>query len=198
MVVIRDYRLLTLVNTIRLDEAGLAALDALGTVSNIVKLGAFHGRDDAFYIDRYGADLWAPPGMTYSRGEKTDQMLTDGKAGPNPDATAFVFDTPKLPEAILHLKRHHGVLIACDSFQNMSGPDEYFNAAATEAKARLGFFKKAVIGPGWRKFAEPKTGDIERVLKLEFRHLLSAHGEPLLDEAYSAVSTTLGELPIRS
>ncbi|PHS05729.1 MAG: hypothetical protein COA78_15065 [Blastopirellula sp.] len=198
MVVIRDHRSLTLVNTIRLDEAGLAALDALGTVSNIVKLGAFHGRDDAFYVDRYGADLWAQAGMTYTRGEKTDHELANGLTGPNPDSTAFVFDTPKLPESILHLKRHRGVIITCDSFQNMLGPDEYFNAAAAEAKARLGFFKKAVIGPGWRKFAEPKTEDIEQVLKLEFQHLLSAHGEPLLDNAYAAVSDTISEFPAKS
>ena len=37
MVVIPDGHNLTLVNTIRLDEAGLAALDALGNV-NVLKL----------------------------------------------------------------------------------------------------------------------------------------------------------------
>ena len=99
-----------------------------------------------------------------------------------------------MPEAILHLRRHGGTLITCDSFQNALGPDEYFNDVATEAKERLGFFKKAVIGPGWRKFVEPKLDDIKRILKLEFCHLLSAHGEPLLDEAYPAVSATVGGL----
>lgn len=38
MVVIRDGNNPTLVNTMRLDKAGLTALDALGTVKNIVKL----------------------------------------------------------------------------------------------------------------------------------------------------------------
>lgn len=194
MVVIRDNQSLTLVNTIRLDEPRLAALDRLGTVTNIIKLGAFHGRDDAFYIDRYGADLWAPPGMTYTRGENTDRTLENGQPGPNSDSTAFVFDTPKLPEAILHLNRHGGIAISCDSIQNMLGPDEYFNAAAAESKARLGFFKKAVIAPGWLKFGEPKNQDIERILNLKFRHLISAHGEPLLDEAFAAVSASVSEL----
>ncbi|WP_114287969.1 hypothetical protein [Candidatus Halocynthiibacter alkanivorans] len=46
MTVIRDGGALTLINTIRLDDAGLDALDALGLVRHIVKLGAYHGRDD--------------------------------------------------------------------------------------------------------------------------------------------------------
>jgi len=192
MVVIRDAGTLTLVNSIRLDEAGLLALDALGTVHNIVKLGGFHGRDDAFYLDRYDAELWAPEGMTYSRGESTDRLLSDGQMGPVSGSAAFVFDTPKMPEAMLLLDWHGGILLTCDSFQNTLGPDEYFNVAATEFKRRLGFFKKAVVGPGWRKFAQPYQSDLERVLDLRFSHLLSAHGEPLLDDAYHAVRSSVG------
>lgn len=191
MVVIRDGMDLTLVNSIRLNSAGFAALDHLGTVKSIVRLGGFHGRDDAFYLNRYKADLWTPEGVTFTRGEKTDQLLLDGQAGPIPGSSAFVFDTPELPEAILYLKHHGGILIVCDSFQNMRGPDKYFNDHAAESKARLGFFKQAVIGPGWRKFAKPVTSDVERVLEFQFSHLLSAHGEPLLDDAYRAVAQSV-------
>ena len=198
MVVIREGDTLTLVNSIRLDNEGLLALDALGTVRDIVKLGGFHGRDDAFYLDRYDTELWAPDGMTYSRGESTDRLLGDGQMGPVAGSTAFVFDTPKLPEAMLLLDRHGGILLTCDSFQNMLGPDEYFNETATESKRRLGFFKQAVVGPGWRKFAQPDQGDLERVLELRFSHLLSAHGEPLLDDAYQAVRSSVGGVPNRA
>lgn len=191
MVVIREGERLTLVNSIRLDEAGLAALDALGDVRHIVKLGGFHGRDDAFYVDRYGAELWAPEGMPYTRGEHTDRILQDGRAGPFEGSVAFVFDTPKIPEAMLLVQRHGGVLLSCDSFQNSLGPDQYFNATGTEVKQRNGFFNKAVVGPGWRKFAEPKQADLERVLELEFCHLLSAHGEPLLSEAHEAMRASI-------
>lgn len=194
MIVIRDGDDLTLVNTVRLDEAGLAQLDSLGTVRHLVKLGAFHGRDDAFYLNRYKVPLWAPSGMTYTRGEKTDRTLEPGMPGPSPDSSAFVFDTPKLPEAALLLKRHGGILITCDSLQNMTGPDEYFNDYAAESKERLGFFNKATVGPGWLKFAEPKTSDLARLKELEFSHLLSAHGDPLLDEAHQAVSATMSRL----
>lgn len=117
--------------------------------------------------------------------------MVDGQKGPNPDSFAIVFDTPKVPEAILHLHRQGGILLTCDSFQNMLGPDKYFNEFAAETKSRLGFFKKAVIGPGWRKFARPKESEFERISELNFQHLLSAHGEPLFDTAHRAVASSI-------
>ncbi|SMP22273.1 hypothetical protein [Shimia sagamensis] len=53
MTVFRDQNKLTLVSPIRLSEDGLAALDGLGQVTNIVKLGGYHlgaqnGLDHAF------------------------------------------------------------------------------------------------------------------------------------------------------
>lgn len=193
MTVVRDGNELTLVNSIRLDDAGLEMLETLGDVRHVVKLGSYHGRDDAYYIDRYGAKLWAPEGMTYTRGEATDRTLIDGEQGPCFDSTAFDFQTPKAPEAALHLNRHGGVLLTCDSFQNSLGPDEFYNEIAAESKMRLGFFKKAVIGPGWRKFAEPKASAFQRLLKLKFQHLLTGHGGPLLNEAYEAISASVAD-----
>src|SRR5476651_817180 len=59
MIIIRDNDKLSLINTVRLDDKGLAQLDALGEVKNIIRIGAFHGRDVAFYLDKYHAKLWA-------------------------------------------------------------------------------------------------------------------------------------------
>ncbi len=53
MTIVRDGDVLTLINAVRLNEDGLRALDQLGQVKNVVKLGSFHGIDDAFYVDRY-------------------------------------------------------------------------------------------------------------------------------------------------
>jgi hypothetical protein len=72
MVIIRNGHQLSLINTVRLDDAGLAVLDRLGKVTNVVRIGAFHGRDDAFYLDRYGAKLWALPGMKHQDDRSTD------------------------------------------------------------------------------------------------------------------------------
>lgn len=194
MTVIRDGDVLTLVNTLRLDDAGLARLDALGTVGNIVKLGAFHGRDDAFYKDRYEADLWALPGMPHERGVATNRELDAGQSGPCADADPFVYETSATPEAVLRLGRHGGILLSCDSLQNWTGPDEYFDEASAAMMQAGGFFNPANVGPGWLGAAKPDKSDFLRLKDLEYRHLLSAHGAPLLDDAKSAIEATLKRL----
>lgn len=68
MVIVRENGELTLINTVRLDEEGLTALEHLGHVKNVVRIGAFHGYDDAFYLDRYHAQLWAIKGMIHQSG----------------------------------------------------------------------------------------------------------------------------------
>ena len=55
MTIVRDGERLILINTVRLDDDGLAELDRLGKVTDVIRLGALHGRDDAFYVDRYQA-----------------------------------------------------------------------------------------------------------------------------------------------
>ena len=78
MTILRENGALTLVNTVRLDEAGLETLDGLGRVVNVVKIGGFHGIDDPFYVDRYGAKLWALPGMQHEGGLSSDVELVVG------------------------------------------------------------------------------------------------------------------------
>lgn len=68
MTVVRGGDGLTLFNSMRLSEEGLADLDSLGEVKNVVRLAEFHGRDDAFYRDRYGAKVHAIEGQRYVRG----------------------------------------------------------------------------------------------------------------------------------
>lgn len=192
MTVVRDGGALTLVNTLRLDDAGLAGLEALGTVENIVRLGAFHGRDDAFYIDRYGAaTFWAPDGMGYERGETPDKALAPGQPSPCKDATVFAFETSDVPEAILRLDRQGGILISCDSLQNWAGPDEHFDDQSAAMMRDFGFFHPANIGPGWMRSASPEPSDFTRLMEMDYRHLLSAHGAPLLDDAKPAIGATI-------
>src|ERR1700733_12527441 len=58
MTIVEHQGDLTLINTVRLDETRLQALDKLGTIKHVISIGAFHGRDDQFYLDRYKAKLW--------------------------------------------------------------------------------------------------------------------------------------------
>ena len=48
-VVLKQNDSLSVVNSLRMDDAGLAALDALGKVEHVIRLAGFHGMDDPFY-----------------------------------------------------------------------------------------------------------------------------------------------------
>jgi hypothetical protein len=186
MTVVREGDRLTLINTVRLDDAGLAALERLGKVTNVVRLGSLHGQDDAFYVARYGATLWALPGMSHQGGLTTGKELTPGGEMPVADATLFDFRATKLPEGILRLDRDGGIVIACDSLQNWIAPDEFFSAESRKTMTDMGFFQEANIGPVWIQVNEPQASDFARLKEVSFRHALCGHGAPLRDTAGEA------------
>lgn len=189
MTVVREGNALTLINSVRLDATGLAELDALGRVVNVAKIGALHGRDDAFYCQRYDATLWAPPGMKHKHGLVTDKELHPGGEMPFGGCSVFEFRTTKLPECILRIDRAGGILVACDSLQNWVVPDEFFSDESCRLMAELGYLQPANLGPLWMQVNQPQGADFARLLELPFRHALCGHGVPLRDaakEAYKA------------
>jgi hypothetical protein len=188
MTVVRDNGALTLINAVRLDDAGLAALDRLGKVTNVVKLGSMHGLDDAFYVDRYGARLWALPGLSHESGLATDVELVTGGPMPFSGCSLFAFETSAKPEGILRVDRDGGILIAVDALQNWREPDRFFDDVSVTMMRQFGFFQPANIGPGWRRMSNPQGSDFARVKQLSFKHVLCAHGEPLRDTAHAAFS----------
>ncbi len=188
MIVVRDGAELTLVNSVRLSPQGLAELEALGTVSNLVRIGALHDRDDPFFVDRYGPTFWTMPGIE-PEGVDVDRRLTQDEL-PLAGCTLFSFETTKLPEGVLVLDRAGGVAIACDALQNWSQPDEYFTPETTALMTELGFFQTANFGPLFMLRAAPDAEDYRRLLELPFRHALCGHGEPLRDRANEAYTET--------
>jgi hypothetical protein len=189
MTVVREGCSLTLVNAIRLQDAGLVQLEALGRVVNIIRLGSLHGRDDAFYKARYGAALWAAPGMMQEHGIVADCEIRPHGSIPFADCTVFDFLSTKMPECILHIDRAGGILVACDALQNLVAPDEYFSDSSRRRMAEMGFFQPANVGPVWMQRNMPKAADFIRLQELSFRHVLCGHGPPLLNtakEAYAA------------
>lgn len=188
MTIVRDQGALTLINAVRLDEAGLAALDRLGKVTNVVKLGSMHGIDDAFYVERYRARLWTLPGLAHESGLATDVELVPGGPMPFAGCSLFAFQTSARPEGILRVDRDGGILIAVDALQNWHGPDRFFDDASIALMRQHGFFQPANIGPAWRMANQPQASDFARIKQLGFRHVLCAHGEPLRDTAHAAFS----------
>jgi len=197
---------LTLVNSMRLDERGLARLEKLGTVAHVIRLAGFHGRDDGFYRDRYGARVHALRGQIYTRklgGEpraadaymEPHSWLDEASPLPVPDASLKLFKTANPPEGMLLLHRDGGILVTGDALQNTPQPDEYFNLPAKWMMRKMGFFKPYNVGPGWLQFAKPAIAEVRSVLDLNFEHVLPAHGGAVIGDGKEKFRPALeGEL----
>lgn len=207
---------LTLINTIRLNPTGLEALAGLGTIRSIVRLGAFHGIDDAFYVSEFGADYWQVEGMQpapdYWGEVKT---MSEGNL-PIPNAKLFCFEALNYPEAILllpALKDRPGVAITTDSIQNHTSawdPDNSFLVSI--AIKRIGLLGPARLGPVWlrdqvpaNKLAPDLTGAVKKknmtsffrpqfqrlLADYEFDMLVPGHGWPVMKDAKAAIIASI-------
>lgn len=187
MAVLRHGEELTVVNPVRLDAEGEAALDALGKVTHLMKIGG-HGMDDAYYQDRYGAKLWAAdatdPGAT----------LSEDTALPLPGVRVFRFRDTVKPEAALLVEREGGLLLTCDSVQHWA-PHPLMSLGARIITALMGFQNPAQIGPPWRKIMTPPGGslqaDFERMAALPFDKLLGGHGGLLEADAAAVLRASI-------
>jgi hypothetical protein len=181
MTIVREGGRLTLINTVRLDDAGLAKLESLGTVANVVRIGDMHGVDDRFYVDRYDATFWALPGMRIGEGLTVDRTLTEGGEMPFASCSLFQFQTTQRPECILRLDREGGIMIACDSLQNWVAPDDLFDEETVAKMKDIGFFTPTSLGLAWLQESQPKAEDFVRLKSVPFRHALVGHGSPARD-----------------
>lgn len=190
MTVLRQDGELTLVNSVRLDASGLRALEQLGTVAHVIRLAGFHGMDDPFYKDRYGAKIWsvdAPYLTGFGTGAepyfKPDVIMDGGTELPLDDASLIEFKSAKPSEALLLVQREGGIIISGDCLQNWAKPDRYFSLPAKLLMRMMGFIKPHNVGPGWLKAAKPDPGEIKSILDLDFAHVLPVHGAPVLGNA---------------
>ena len=187
MVVLRHEGQLTLINAIRLNPEGEAALEALGTVAHIVKIGG-HGMDDAYYLDRYGAQHWAIPGVA----EDLGAQVLGGVEMPHPGLSLFLFTSTNQPEGALLLGSQ--LLITCDSIQHWE-PSDLMSLPAKLLTKVMGFQQPAQIGPAWRKVMTPAGGslrpDFERLLEHPFEHLIGGHGGLCRGDAHAQLRNTL-------
>jgi len=192
MTVVREGNELTLINAVRLEDAGLEQLDALGQVAHVVRIGALHGRDDAFYVDRNQATYWSLRGAPPTGVEVDEELAAD--ALPIRGASLFRFERTKLPEAILRLDRDGGILIACDALQNWAEPDPFIDAATQARMQDMGFFTPANVGVAWQHLNQPGPEDFARLQQLSFKHALCGHGAPLRDTAQADYRATFKRL----
>ena len=190
MTVIRENGRLTILNSVRLDDAGLEQLRSLGEIAHVVRLGDMHGIDDPFYVDTFGAEFWAVPKMGVQDGLTVDHWLTEGGELPVSGASLFCFETTTRPESILLLEREGGIAIACDALQNWVEPDEFFLPETVETMKEMGFFAATNLGPAWVHGSEPKAEDFKRLKEIPFEHALCGHGTPVISNAATAFRET--------
>ena len=192
MIIVREGNDLSLINTVRLNNEGLASLNKLGQVTKVVRIGAFHGYDDAFYIDHYQAKLWAVKNMVHQSGKKTDIELTVNGPMPFSNCSLFNFATTAHPEAILILNIPEGtLLITCDSIQNWTHPDKFFSESSAKMFQEQGLIKVANIPDTWLGACKPDLSELKKLKAIQCDHLLSAHGEPLKNNAHEKIGETL-------
>jgi hypothetical protein len=193
MTVVRQDESLTLINSLRLDDAGLAKLDVLGNVEHVIRIAGYHGMDDPFYKDRYGAKVWAMKDQVYAAGFndnptaadsyfQPDEEMTEDTELPISDAKIFHFKSANPIEGLVLLDREGGIIVSGDCLQHWS-PNQYFNLVAKVMMRLMGFFKPHNVGPGWLKGAKPDVSEVKSILDLEFEHVLPVHGEAVIGNA---------------
>jgi hypothetical protein len=182
---------LVLVNAVRLGDAGLAALDALGKVTDVIRLAGYHGLDDPFYADRYRAKVWVVKGQRYTAGFDTSATTTYFAPDVEIDATtALPIEGARLqiigsrpPEGLLLLPGHGGVIVAGDCLQNWASVDPFFNGVGSVMMRLMGFIRPHNVGPAWLRQGKPPKEDLRAILGSPFANVLPAHGAPVIGNA---------------
>ena len=200
MVIIKSGDELTLINPVRLCDAALSQLEELGNVRHVLRLGDFHGLDDRFYVDRYHAEFWSQARPKTYKLPIGTHVISAGATPPVPDAEFFVYEAAKYPEACLLLKNLK-LLITTDSVQYWAewSYTTFFTRCVLQM---MGFKLTLLIGGPWLKRVTPKGGslvaDFERLLRLDFDHVIGAHGQILHDAAKPMLEAAIAKaLPER-
>lgn len=178
MIILKSGSEIILINPVRMNEEGLAALDLLGRVSKIIRLGDFHGLDDEFYLNRYNCEFWAQQGQATYKSPSPTKIIDASTAGPIENSEFFIFESAIFPEAAL-LMAEHKLLITTDSIQ-YHADWSYFSWFTKLVFKLLGFKVGLNIGGPWLKRVTPKgktlKDDFEALLTLDFNAIIAAHG----------------------
>ncbi len=196
MLVLRQGDELTIINAVRLSDQEEQKLNALGTVRHVMRIGTFHGMDDPYYVDKYQATFWCQPGKGQYSVPPIDCELRADATLPVDGLSCIPYTATKEPECVLHLNKHGGLLISCDSVQDWS---DYSQCSWLSKRIlpRMGFEKRVLIGPIWKKLFSLDDAllkqNFESILTLDFRHLVSAHGGFRLNDAKENVEAAIAK-----
>jgi hypothetical protein len=187
----------TLLNPVRLSTAAEADLLAKAPFAHAVRLGTYHGRDDRYYVDKFGVEFWGVPGVQQYQEPTFSREVTEQGAFPLTDARVVIFKSATRAECAVCLPGHR-LLVTCDSVQHYER-DTLISPLGRIVMYPMGFFTPCVIGPIWLKTVTPPggsmRGDFERVLALDFDNLIGGHGTPKIGGAKAALARNVARLP---
>ncbi len=194
MGIIRNGEELSLINPVRVNAKVEAQLLKLGNIKHVLRLGCFHGVDDPYYVEKFGAKMWAQPGGTTYTVPKIDKELSAVSPLPFEHGEIFEFAGTIQPECALVMSGGRRLLFTCDAIQNY-GDYSYNNIAAKILMPLIGFPRTTLVGPIWLKIQTPEGESLEsefrRLLGFRFDSLLSAHGTFLETGAHAAVERAI-------
>jgi hypothetical protein len=197
MVAVRGPDGWVLLNPVRLSEGAEAEWLEKARFTHAVRLGTYHGRDDRYYVDKFGVEFWGVPGEQTYPEPKFSREMTEAGPFPIPGARVVIFKNAMRAECVVCLPQHR-LLVTCDSVQHYDH-DPLLSALGKLVMYPMGFFTPCVIGPIWLKAVTPPGGsmraDFERVLALDFDNLISGHGTPKLGGAKEALARNVERLP---
>jgi len=191
MTVVRRGDDLVLVNSVRLDDQGLAELERLGKVTDVIRLAGGHGSDDPFYKQRYDATIWDVAGQRYFEGVDfnkgrtyfhSDHALDGEKVPPLPGAQLFRFSTEP-PEGLVLLPHEGGTLLSGDVLHNWASGRGHFNWVGRVGFRVMGFIGPHKVGKGWLDLCKPDSAELQSLLELPFVNVIPAHGDVVLGNA---------------
>lgn len=185
MLIVKQGQDLILINAVRLNDQGLKQLEQLGSVKHVIRLGDFHGLDDQFYLDQYQPEFWSQAGHATYPNLIPQHVIDKNTVSPIKDSQFFIYASAKYPEAALLLQDHQ-LLITTDSVQYWDDW-KYMNFLSKIILYVMGFRLGLFIGGPWlKKVSTQKNSlkvDFEQLLKLDFIHLIAAHGNVLKNTA---------------
>lgn len=190
MVVLREGAELTLIASVRLSEAQERELESLGMVRRVERICAAHGCDDAYTVDRFGAEFWCLEGADSDHAApKPDHQFRPGESLPFCGLRSFGFEGVATTEAALLWPRHGGVLITGDAFQHYSGWRQ-FNGWGRAVCRVLGFRRGTIVGPVWHGVLTQDEAALRRsfdtLLEEDFEHAIALHGDFVEGDAHEA------------
>jgi len=201
MTIIVEGDELHIINSVRVKPDTEADILKLGKIKHVYKLGANHGLDDPYFVETFGATLWAMPGMKGRMGVEPQKQLTEDAELPMKGTKFMGFKAcVKELEGAIWFERHGGMVVVCDTLTNYADPwDGYgtggkllIKAIAGSPGTHLSPLRKNLVKQGGtaKGFGE----DIVRLCDMKFDVMFSAHGWPLKPNADETVRKANADL----